>query len=539
MIYLRRSFLTIIALLSITWAQSVPLDALLRGGRIHYQGGRYERAREQFQKALDQYGTTADNPTLANIHLWLGMCAAQLNQLSPAAEHFLIALERDSTIAGDIQKDEEQSHWVWTALIAASRENLNLGNPEKAITYARAALLIDPAKSQTYALIANAYSALGKYEDMLKTAQEMLALNTASAEAYSLIGLYYLQKPDSLWQTKEQRHIRWDSTRFYYQKALAIYQARLDSAQNDLTNLLKISDTERVQNIARKLVEKQRYDPPEELKRYIEKDLNQAKQLTQIAQVTTRMFYASNNINITAARLGSALLRASAETKGDTSNSYRDGAETFFTLALKHDPYDYTTLFNLGISQYQAKKDSLAMLSFARVIENTVVPVSRLPVTLRSQLLSQVSAEIIQQGYLEITGPIARQLDSTLSFSGYKGGGFVYLYFPHLRDQQNFTPLTSTDTTGIFVSNQHPLQLENIYLLLGVSQTGLGLTLIEGKKREEGKNLLKQATANLTMTTKINPNNAEAYLNLVHCFRESGEKEKAAWAYEMYKKLNK
>ncbi|MEO0020066.1 MAG: tetratricopeptide repeat protein [candidate division WOR-3 bacterium] len=538
MTYLRRSILTIVALWSITWAQSVPLDALLRGGRIHYQGGRYERAREQFQKALEQYGTTADNTTLANIHLWLGMCDAQLNQLSPAAEHFLTALERDSTIAADIQKDEEQSHWVWTALIAASRENLNAGNPQKAVAYARAALLIDPAKSQTYTLIANAYSALGKYEDMLKTAQEMLALNTGSAEAYSLIGLYFLQKPDSLF-SKEGRRTRWDSTRYYYQKALDIYQARLDSAQKELTNLLKESDAERVRAIASQLVEKQRYAPPEDLKRYIEKDLGQAKQLTQIAQVTSKMFYASNNINVTAARLGSALLRASAETKGDTSNQYRDAAESYFLLALQHDPYDYTTLFNLGISQYQAKKDSLAMVSFIKVIENTVVPVSRLPEQTRSLLFSQVSAEIVPQGYLEITSPLEKTIDSTLSRLGYKGGGFVYLYFPQLREQKDFIPLTPADTAGIFLSNQHPLQLENIYLLLGVSQTGLGLAFIEGKRKEEGKTLLKQAIANLTITTKINPNNAEAYLNLVHCFRESGDKEKAAWAYEMYKKLSK
>ncbi|MEO0022572.1 MAG: tetratricopeptide repeat protein, partial [candidate division WOR-3 bacterium] len=106
MLNLRRMVLTVCALFVIAGAQNVPLDALLRGGRIHYQGGRYERAREQFQKALDQYGSTADSKTLAQIHLWLGLCDAQLNQLIPAAGHFLAAISNDSSIVEDIRKDE-------------------------------------------------------------------------------------------------------------------------------------------------------------------------------------------------------------------------------------------------------------------------------------------------------------------------------------------------------------------------------------------------------------------------------------------------
>ncbi|MGB9742794.1 MAG: tetratricopeptide repeat protein [bacterium] len=533
MISLRRSFLTFFALLAFVTAQNVPLDALLRGGRIHFQGGRYERAREQFQKALDQYGASVDNPTRAQIHLWLGLCDAQLNRLISAAGHFLTALNNDSSIVQDIRRDEQQRHWTWTALIAASRENLNAGDYEPAIDYARAALLIEPTKSQTYTIIASAYSALGKFDEMLKTAREMLALNTGSAEAYSLIGLYYLQVPDSL-LPKEVRRTRWDSTAYYYQQALKIYQARYDSAYADLVNILKLSDTARVRTIARELVDKQRYARPEELKRYIEKDLNQAKQLQPLAQVTSRLFYAANNLNVTSTRLGSALLRAAAETGGETASNYRSQAEALFQQALIYDPFDYSARFNLGIAQYQGKKDSLAMESFIRVIENTVVPVSKLPAPLQEQLLTLITPELAAQGYLEITGPLAAQLDSTVATLGYRGGGFNYLYFPDLRGR---TDLSAPDPGKIFLSNENPVQLENIYLLLGVSQTGIGLSLIEAGKKDAGKELLKQATASLVLTTKINPGNAEAWLNLVHCYRETGEKDKAAAAYEQYKKL--
>lgn len=89
----------------------------------------------------------------------------------------------------------------------------------------------------------------------------------------------------------------------------------------------------------------------------------------------------------------------------------------------------------------------------------------------------------------------------------------------------------------MFLSNEHPVQLENIYLLRGVSRTGIGLSLLESGKKEAGREFLRQAVEDLIMTTRINPDNAEAWLNLVHCYREIGEKDKAAAAYERYKKL--
>lgn len=531
---LRFGWIVFLALTAVLLAQSVPLDALMRGGRIHYQGGRYERAREQFQKALAEYGATADNNTLAEIHLWLGLCEAQLKQMRSAAEHFLLALEKDSTVVADIHKDEQAEYWVWTALITASRESYGLGEFEKAIKYAHGALLVEPSKAQTYSIIANAYSALGQYEEMRRTAEKMLSLNTASAEAYSLIGLYFLQKPDSLFGTSAARRSRWDSTRYYYEEALKIYRARLDSAEKELANLLKTTDTVRLHSVASELVERQRFFPPEELKRYIEKDLGQAKQLQPIAQVTSRLFYAANNLNVTLSRLGSAMLRASAEVKGDTAERYRVLGESLFTQALRYDRFDYSTVFNLGIAQYQGGNDSLAMESFRQVITGTVVPIAILPAGLVKKLLEQIPAGTNANNYLELTGDLLNLVDSTLFALGYRGGSYSWFYFS-TPDQGKGV----LDTSGVFLSTQNPGQLENIYLLFGISQTGFGLSLLEQKKAEAGKALLKEAIGNLAMVTRINPKNAEAYLNLVHCYRETGDKDKAAWAYEMYKKLSK
>ena len=58
MLSFRRPSLAILLLTAVlvlpAAAQQIPLDALMRGGRIHYEGQRYDRAKEQFNKAADR-----------------------------------------------------------------------------------------------------------------------------------------------------------------------------------------------------------------------------------------------------------------------------------------------------------------------------------------------------------------------------------------------------------------------------------------------------------------------------------------------------
>jgi len=264
-------------------AQNVPLDALLRGGRIHYDGQRFERAKEQFTKALDQYGAGADNSTLAQIHTWLGLCEAQLRNFSAAAEHFAVALDADSACAAKIRKDEQWQDYAWTALINRTREEHNADQPDSALRYALAALKVDPAKSQTYTLMANAYSALGRHEEMRGVAEQLLKLDAGAAEAYSLLGLYFLQKPESLWLTPEAKVGRWDSAAYYYNQAIAQYEKRFSEAKSVLAQKLKLDDQSRLDQVAWRLVALSRKQDQNELKLYIEKDLAAARQLVEVA----------------------------------------------------------------------------------------------------------------------------------------------------------------------------------------------------------------------------------------------------------------
>ncbi|MBM3315956.1 hypothetical protein FJY71_09030, partial [candidate division WOR-3 bacterium] len=285
------------------------------------------------------------------------------------------------------------------------------------------------------------------------------------------------------------------------------------------------------------LVAKSRASDPAVLDRYIEHGLKVPRQRTELAGVAARLFFAYSNLNVTSSRAGSAMLRASAETKGDTAESYRALAETLFTQALAWDPADFNSLFNLGIAHYQARRDSLAANAFGRTVATAVAPLSLLP-ALRDSLLALVTPANVGTGNAQVPPALAAAIDSTLSARGFLAAGFGWLYFPELKGRKDFTAATAADAGAMFVSAETPVQLENVYLLLGVSQTGFGLALMEAKRDSAGRARLEQAITNLLLVTKLNPANPESWQNLVHCYRETGQQQLALEAYKKFEELS-
>jgi tetratricopeptide (TPR) repeat protein len=522
-------------------AQQIPLDALMRGGRIHYDGQRYDRAKEQFTKALTEYGATADNTTLSSIELWLGLCETQLHHDTVAADHFVVAMEKDTATAAKIRANEQWQYLAWTALIGATRANYNLEAYDAALRYSLAALKVDPSKSQTYALVANIYSALKRYDDMRATADNLLKLDAGAPEAMSLLGLYFLQKPDSLWPTAAARAARWDSAGHYYDQAIAAYEKRFATAKADLARQLKLTDTLRINHVATRLIEKSRLLDQAVLKRYIEDSLHAAtpQQLNEIAQLAGRLFYAANNLNVASSRAGTAMLRAATETKADTSERFRARAEALFGHAVEYDSSDFNSLFNLGITQYQGKKDSLAERSLRAVIDGTVVPVGELPQPWLDSVLALVTQANVDAGHVELTGKLAQTVDSILAASGRTNVGFNWLYFPNLKGRKLDGPATLADTTGMFLSLAMPQLMEQAYLWLGSSQTGLATTLSDAGKKEAARAEYERAIVNLLIATKLDPTSPDAFQNLGICYRETNQKDKALRAFETADKLRK
>ncbi len=520
-------------------AQQIPLDALMRGGRIHYEGQRYDRAKEQFTKALTVYGTTADNATLAQIELWLGLCEEQLHHDSAAADHFVAAMDRDTAAAARIRANEQWQYLAWTALISATRTRYNIEDYDSALRYALAALKIDPSKSQTYALVANIYSALKRYDDMRATADNLLKLDAGAPEALSLLGLYFLEKPDSLWSGAEAKAVRWDSTMFYYDQAIASYEKRFVAAKADLAKLLKPTDTVKLNQVTSQLLEKSRLRDQSELKRYIETTLGASKQLADVAQIASRLFYAANNLNAASSRAGTAMLRAATETNKDTSERFRAKAETLFARAVEYDSSDFTSLFNLGITQYQGQKDSLAEKSLRAVVDGTVVPVGRLPQPWLDSVLALVTPAIAESGHVALTDRLTATVDSILTAKGSRNVGFSWLYFPDLRERHLTAAATVADTAGMFLSIGMPQLMEQAYLWLGSSQTGLATALSDAGRKDAARAGYERAIVNLLIAVKLDPSSADAYQNLGICYRETDQKDKALKAFETADKLRK
>uniref|UniRef100_A0A7C4GCS9 Tetratricopeptide repeat protein n=1 Tax=candidate division WOR-3 bacterium TaxID=2052148 RepID=A0A7C4GCS9_UNCW3 len=533
----RAAWAAIICLAATAVAQTVPLDALLRGARIHYQGGRYDRALEQFEKARQQYGQTVDNNVRAEMELWIALCHAQLKRHDSAAIGFVKAIGLDSSLAGKIRRDESWLYFAGTSLLHTARESYETADYDAAVTYARTALVLDPTKPQIYSLIAGAFSAQERYEEMLATARSMISIDTSSAEAYGLIGLYFLQKPDSLWADPALKRGRWDSTLTYYRHALEIYARRAAEARNSLGTTLKLTDKAQLAAIAESLVAKSRSGDPAVLDRYIEQGLKATKQRSELAAIAARLFFTYTNLNVTGSRAGSAMLRASAETRGDTAERYRALAESLFIDALVWNPADFNSLFNLGIARYQARSDSLAADAFARVVAGATAPLTLLE-ALQDSLLALVTPANAATGYAQLPPSLAGAVDSILFTRGFAAAGFSWLYFPQLKDRKDFIAAGPGDAPAMFVSIENPSQLENIYLLLGVSQTGHGLALLEAKRDSDGRAVLEKAIANLLMVTRLNPANAESWQNLVHCYRETGQKQLALDAYAKYERLS-
>ncbi len=539
----RRPSLAIILLTAMLFvplaAQQIPFDALMRGGRIHYEGQRYDRAKEQFTKALDQYGATADNTALGQIELWLGLSEGQLRNHAAAADHFVTAMEKDTTLDAKVRANEQWQYLAWTALISATRDNYNADANDAALRYALAALKVDPSKSQTYAMVANIYSALGRYDDMRAVAGDLLKLDAGAPEALSLLGLYFLQKPDSLWPTKEAKAVRWDSAGYYYDEAIVAYEKRYASAKADLAKQLKLTDSVRLNQVVAQLVEKNRLQDQSELKRYIEIDLNAAKQLAEIAQTANKLNYAASNLNLASSRAGSAMLLAAAESRADTSERFRAKAETLFARAVEYDSSDFASLFNLGITQYQGKKDSLAEKSLQAVIDGAVVPVGMLPQPWLDSVLKLVTPTAAETGYTQVTGLLAAKVDSILVTNGRKSVGYGWLYFPDLKTRKLTGPATVADTAGMFLSLALPHLMEQAYLWLGSSQTGLATALSDAGKKDAAKAGYERAIVNLLIATKLDPNNSDAFQNIAICYSVTGNSGKSLEALKTAEKLKK
>ncbi len=166
------------------------------GGNIHLQEGRFDRAIQQYKKALEKYPNNSD--------LYVGIAVA--NFMKKNFKEAIINLEKadnmnEKGIEGDVKQYEgllntKYLKWqiYYNGAVAYSKED-----PEEAIDLAKKTLDVeDPTKvSQSYNLLANIMLNTGKKEEAKSYLVKAIESDKKNVEAYMSLGHYYLREKDT------------------------------------------------------------------------------------------------------------------------------------------------------------------------------------------------------------------------------------------------------------------------------------------------------------------------------------------------------
>jgi tetratricopeptide (TPR) repeat protein len=173
------------------------------------------------------------------------------------------------------------------------------------------------------------------------------------------------------------------------------------------------------------------------------------------------------------------------------------------------------------------------------VIDGTVVPVGTLPQPWLDSVLLLVTPTAAESGYAQLAEQLTAKVDSLLAARGRKYAGLGWLYFPDLKTRKLTGPAVVADTAGMFLSSEAPRLMEQAFLWLGSSQTGLATVLFDAGKKDAARAGYGRAIVNLLIATKLDPNNSDAFQNLGICYRETDQKDKALKAFETADRIRK
>lgn len=198
-------------------------SAHLSGGKLHFDQGRYERAKEQFIQAAEE------QPENAEVHLWLGRSYAELDEPESADAEFVKALELDPRLAEQVENT--RGHY-WTDRYNSGLSFVNQGYEAKesgdeetaqmrfnsALSDFNKAVIYDPNRQEARVNIGKLYYQMGRVDEAIeifKQVQEStLAGDEASAEVTKLLVAVYWEMGDKAYQSED-----WDNAIRFYESA--------------------------------------------------------------------------------------------------------------------------------------------------------------------------------------------------------------------------------------------------------------------------------------------------------------------------------
>ncbi|MCS7258327.1 MAG: tetratricopeptide repeat protein [candidate division WOR-3 bacterium] len=483
----------ILFIFSFAFAQQMPLDARLRGGRIHYQGGRYERALEQFELAIKDY------PNSGEARFWKGLVLEKLGRYEEASIQFDTAFILDNKWLTEAQKNEDFQFSVFNAFIKAgqySEQNKNYAQAEK--FYMRATD-VAPKHLQPYLLLAQMYSTIDSVEKIKSIALKLKEVFPENQQSNVLIALYYFKKAS------------WDSCLKYYDYALQSFKNSYDSIVKLIASELKLTD-DKISEEIKKLLKKRN---ERTLESYLGDSLKAKNKLRLLSRFVEELYTDNMELNAINFRAGIASLQMANSEKNEPKRKENfKRAIGYFKEALKYNPDDYDAQYNLGLTYYQTGEDILAESTFNRLLVITLRSLDKLSDELVSALLKEITPENLSLGYLELSSSeLIKNLESEFKNKDkdFYLTGYWLLYYHHFKKSKTLP--TVNDRNKIYVSGFGPETVENLLLLLGAAKTNL-------KKYDEAIDAFNQVLL-------LNPKNQDAYRNLAVCYREKGDTKKA------------
>lgn len=217
----------------------------LAGGKLHFDQMRFERAKENFQLAVEE------TPENAEAWLWLGRAHAELGEVEPATDAFQKARELDERIADDV-KNTREHYWSErfnSALAYAGEANdIRVGGGDATEKY-RAALdesqraaTYNPEAVGTHTLIGKIYFNLGEVDSAMAVFNKVSEMAPDDEEInLMLLGVYKDQGNQAFSRALDAKQIdkdvaraeeMFETARAFYTKAYRIQVDDVDVNQN-------------------------------------------------------------------------------------------------------------------------------------------------------------------------------------------------------------------------------------------------------------------------------------------------------------------
>ncbi|MEO0084074.1 MAG: tetratricopeptide repeat protein [candidate division WOR-3 bacterium] len=479
----------LILVASVLAQQIVPADARLRGGKIHFQSGRYQKALEQFELALKDF------PDNAEVRFWKALTLEKMGRFIEAAENFDTTFTYAPEWLEKTKQDETFQYSVWNSFIKAGQKMEESQDYGLAIKFYRRATAIEPKNPQAFLQLSQVYTILDSLEEIRKIANSLYEIDPQNQQSNILLGLYFFRKED------------WDSSLIFYQKAIDAFQADRQIILNNLKKELKV-DSAQINMIAEKLIEKRN---TRTLEPYINDSLKAKSKIVLIARLTDQLYFNHAELNICNFRAGvSALQKANAVKTESLKQQYYLSSINYFQEAIKYNKFDYDARFNIGMTYYRSGNDQQAELVFQELLQTVMIPLVRLSSALAQNLISLINSENLKVGVIEIAPPLLNEVDKEMNSVDTYKTGYWYLYYNNYKNAKEPPNEIKDD---IYLSAFGAETIENLWLLLGAAQTNL-------KKYED-------AIKAFNIVLDFNPYNQDAYRNLAVCYREKGDQKKA------------